>query len=74
MNGQTQHHGRSHMMMADLVVVRLFPKMKVRRYGVFKQVDQKVSDKDDAKRVIAGQPNRLGDNFQKSYREHITRA
>ena len=63
MNDQTQQHGGTHVMMADFFVVRLFPKMKVRRDGVFEQMDQEIADEEDPRRprqggveVVDGEP------------------
>src|ERR1700704_3188463 len=52
---QPQQHGGTNMVTADCLVVRLFPKMKMRRDGVLERMNQKIANEDHQERAVARQ-------------------
>src|SRR5690242_19480191 len=62
------------MLMAHLVKMGLFPKMKMRRNRVLKKMHDEISDQHKNQRLLAGQPDRLRYDVDKSHGQHVPGA
>src|ERR1700726_2528431 len=61
-------------MMANFFAMGLFPKMKMRRDGVFEKVYQEKTDQDIKKGPLTGNPHRLRYHLNKRHRQHVSSA
>jgi hypothetical protein len=67
---QPAEDGIAFMRMDELVGVRLFAKMKVRRDSVLKKMDQQISDEDEERRSTGGDAHTFWDHLHDGGREH----
>src|SRR2546429_5762581 len=59
---------------AELFVMRLFAKMKMGRNRMLEQMHQKKPNQHEQQGAFAGKPNRLGNDFDKPNRQHVSCA
>src|SRR5580704_5314301 len=70
-NGQSQQDGSSCVVMTDLLVMRLFPKMKMRRDGVLEQMHEKIAEQYKHQGLLACQMNRLWNHIKERHGQHV---
>src|ERR1700760_1622343 len=62
------------MPVTHLIMVSLFPKMKMGRNRVFEKMYEEKSDQDIEKRAFARQPHRLRNDVEERNRQHVAGA
>ena len=60
--------------MTELLGVRFFSKMEVRRNRVFEKMNQEKSGKNIAKRTLSRKPHGLRNNIDQRHGQHVARA
>src|SRR5277367_6069481 len=70
-NRQPQQNGCSRVVMAHLFVMRLFPKVKMRRNRMLKKMHKKIADQNKHQRLLARQMNGFRNYIEERHGQHV---